>query len=958
MIAFSLTLAVLLYWSLLGFAVSSALGLGRAGLQRTLLSPSLGLVVLLLPVFFLSRSGLPVVSFALPLVVCLALMAIVFLAWRRPNVPWRDLRVPGILMLVALALTGWPIVRFGFNWISFGNDDMANYVLAAQRFLQNGYTNLPDLPTYLTGKNYSLAYWYMHVAAGARPGSELMLATVWGVTGLNGHQIFMPLILALHLVLIASSGAVVAGVTGLKGMLSMRIRRKRRLAVYLTMAWMVFSPLSSLGTLYQLIAQVGGLGLMMSALTLLSQSASTRWRRETAQHVGIGLLVAGLLIWYPEVLPFLLLSWLCWAGAAVWWARRVGATVTLQRMWLTALALACLILVFNRYLLIVLRFMLGQSIQGLEANDPGALYFPFYLIPSGIGYFWGLLPIGFLVPEPWMSAAILVGIVLCIGLILCIVRQLRQSSSVAFMAMVMLLLGGILFYRGNDFGLYKLAMYLQPVIAGVIACAIASAPVRKSLAAISLIFVAQIPSQYAYVLRSTGNTTGTLTEIPFASQNALASQFNTFMKDHEGAHPEGFYSDSSNVVLAKIQSLYTQNTSLIFPSKEYYWGGDRLGEFARANGYGDFWSKSLEEHAKLVARRQITLTDGLTNQFSLPQAAASLHGRTLIMNSPEFSLFNRFGKPSSSEAFRIETQPNNHLIFVDSSLGAHYYLARKRKNSIAFYQMEADPMFPGRQMAGVGRHMLLLAMGVTDRPRLLIELTDSVLRQYDSALPEPIVHGQSQQVVRFVGRGSGRILTEPLEPIMVDDLAFFHLDMGRDGLKFPHPPTNLISGLYGKDVALDSRYLTAFARDVSLISKEQAAAMVPPTSLSRFPSDLGHSGLQYSGIYEDGWASEHVFVVLAPADVKVKNKLTLRGMIPMINDQSFECLLTIRVDGEIVAQKKLGLGDYELSAQIKAGSGSRRIELIFDQWQILPNGDSRPTSGLIKYIGFSKDQLP
>ncbi len=956
MIAFSLSLALLLYWSLLGFAASSSLGLGRTGLQRALISPSLGLIVLLLPVFFLSRTGLPVGTFALPLVGCLALIAAAFLAWRRPNVPWRGLRVPGVLLLVALALTGWPMGRFGFDWISFGNDDMANYVLAAQRFLQHGYTDLPDLPTYLTGKNYSLAYWYMHVAAGARPGSELMLATVWGVTGLNGHQIFMPIILALHLALIASSAAAVAGVTGVMGVPALRTRRRRRLAVYLTMGWMVFSPLSTLGTLYQLIAQVGGLGLMMAALTLLCQPASTRWRRETAQHVGIGLLVAGLLIWYPEVLPFLLLSWLCWTGTAIWKAGRAGTTaVTLQRMWLTALALACLILGFNRYLLIVLRFMLGQSVQGLEANDPSALYFPFYLIPSGIGYFWGLLPIGFLVPEPWMSTAIVAGIALCALLLVFIFRQLRQASPVAFMAMAMLLLGGILFSRGNDFGLYKLAMYLQPAVAGVIAGAISSAPVRNSVAVVSLICLAQIPSQFAYVLRSTGNTAGTLTEIPFASQNALARQFGAFMKANQGAHPAGFYSDSSNVVLAKIQSLYAQDTSLIFPSKEYYWGGDRLGEFARANGYGDFWNKSLEEHAKLAARRHITLADGLTNQFILPQAAASLQGRALVANSPEFSLFNRFGQPASPGSFRIETQPSNHLIFVDSSLGAHYYLARRRKNSIAFYQMEADPMFPGRQIAGVGRHMLLLAMGATDRPRLLIELTDSVLRQHDSVLPVPIVHGQSQQAVRFVGRGSGRILTEPLKPVMVDGLAFFHLDMGREGLQFPNPPTNLITGLYGRDVALDSRYLTAFARDVSLISKEQAAAMVPPAALFRFPADLAHEGLQYSGIYEDGWASEHAFVVLAPADATVRSTLTLRGMIPLINDPGFKCELTLWVDGRTVVRRKIGLGDYEVKVQINAGSGGRRIELAFDRWQILPGGDSRPVSGLIKYIGLTKD---
>jgi len=51
------------------------------------------------------------------------------LAWRRPVLPLRQLK-PFLLIASGLVYIGWPSIRFGFKWISYGNDDMANYCLA------------------------------------------------------------------------------------------------------------------------------------------------------------------------------------------------------------------------------------------------------------------------------------------------------------------------------------------------------------------------------------------------------------------------------------------------------------------------------------------------------------------------------------------------------------------------------------------------------------------------------------------------------------------------------------------------------------------------------------------------------------------------------------------------------------------------------------------------------------
>jgi hypothetical protein len=152
---------------------------------------------------------------------------------------------------------------------------------------------------------------------------------------------------------------------------------------------------------------------------------------------------------------------------------------------------------------------------------------------------------------------------------------------------------------------------------------------------------------------------------------------------------------------------------------------------------------------------------------------------------------------------------------------------------------------------------------------------------------------------------------------------------------------------------LDNRYLTAFVRNISLVTDEQARALKPPHAVSSFPADLAYEGLQYSGIYEDGWISERAFFILQPRTPG--EVLEVRGMVPMIARADFKTTLTVSVDGREVARKTLGLGDYVLKIPLASAADSRRIDLAFDQTQTLPGGDNRPTGGLIRSIGFVRE---
>jgi hypothetical protein len=233
--AFLFTLAIFVFWTLLGFAFISVFNPRLRVIQGVLISPALGIAITILPVFFINRLGIPVKDFGGILLPLLAGVSVVSLVVKRPIFPIKRL-LPYLGIIVgALILTGRPMFSFGFDWLSFGNDDMANYCLAALRFLNHGFFDQPNLDDLVSGKDYSLAYWFMHAARGVRAGSELMLAVIWSFSDLNAHQIFMPVILALHLALITGTGAMVSGVG------------KTKNTTLIAMGLLSLSPLTSFG---------------------------------------------------------------------------------------------------------------------------------------------------------------------------------------------------------------------------------------------------------------------------------------------------------------------------------------------------------------------------------------------------------------------------------------------------------------------------------------------------------------------------------------------------------------------------------------------------------------------------------------------------------------------------------------------------------------------------------------
>ena len=118
-----------------------------------------------------------------------------------------------------------------------------------------------------------------------------------------------------------------------------------------------------------------------------------------------------------------------------------------------------------------------------------------------------------------------------------------------------------------------------------------------------------------------------------------------------------------------------------------------------------------------------------------------------------------------------------------------------------------------------------------------------------------------------------------------------------------------------------------------------------PSALRSFPADLSDERLEYSGIYEDGWLSEHGFLVLSG---KSKTKrMMIRGLIP--GGMGLDAVYAyVKINGGSSIGRMLNSGEFEL--ELPASEGQQRLEFSFSVSKPLPGGDGRPVSALLKSV--------
>jgi hypothetical protein len=943
LVALLLTLALFAFWALLGYAILSALRRLDDPLPNLLLAPVVGIAATLLPALVLNRAGLPIARVGWPTALALLGTAAALL-WRyRPGLCWRRYAPFAGVLLLGLYLTGRPALELGLHWLSYCNDDMGNYSLMAHRLLEHGFHDAPAEAGLVNGTDYQQFYWFLHVPRMARSGGDVLLAWALSLTGLTAHQAFMPVILAFHLALISATGAL-ACPTG-----------ERRGAALLTCGLLALSSLTTLGCLYQFAGQVLGLALLVSCTTVLLRPLAGLGRADLVRHgCLLGLLVAGQLPSYPEICPFLAVAFAAHLGLA-WWRRQLALGPTAG-----ALAVAGLItgVLLNTSLRAPLFWLSHQ------ANAPDWLdLFPYYLAPNGLATLWGLQPFaGAAISEPRASALIVVGGVLLLASAVAALVLAWRLQPAAIMTSVMLAVGALLLCQRNGFGLFKLAMFIQPFLLATVVLAwfgLVRRPVLR-LVPLVLLGLAGLPGQNTYV-RSSRDVGFLLVELPGASRSNLLGQFRQEMA---GKPIRRLLSDTSNYPFAKFQALYTGGIATAFPCIPWfqdmrYPGMDREGLLAPpGQALGLAYLKALNG---VNRHRQFHLHDpgqpGAVNDFDLNSigrpAQQGQGGDYLAQCGPGLSALNhQHFPPGEHRAILVRplAEVANHLLFIPSRLGRHHFMCDTSEKTVGLFSPEGDYFFPGKTFAGCGRHVLFEVINPSPRARLLLSCTASVKGDGVNRLPPASAVGERRQLLPLVGRGSARVFSPPLRPQWIDGRAYVALDMGQEGVRPPDVRHGLMK-LWGRDLAADWRYITVHARDVSLISEEEYNRLTPPCRLDRFPLDLAHPGLEYSGMYEDGWVSEAALFGLHQPGPEAD--LVVRGSVPRLPGRpDLRQELRVLVDGTEVVRRPLPPGEFTLRCPAPAGAGRRRVELRFADHAPLPPGDGRPVAAQLFEVGF------
>lgn len=426
-----------------------------------LITPALGFSLVLLPTLWANWAGLPVGSFAIPLAVALFVVASIAIVRHPPRPNWRLMGVFGAVLALAFWLTGRPLVEYGFDWLSFSNDDMTNYSLAAERLIAHGFFSIPNRHDFVYQSDTPLYYWVLYAVEQIRTGVEELLASAAVILHVSTFAAFMPLIMAMHLMLISSSAALVY-----QG-------PRRKAAAILTALALALSAGTSLGTIYQLIAQVCGLGLLLASLAVIQLTL----RRPSRRGVVIAaVIVTALFAVYPEVSPFLFLG-----TAIVLTLRVLRGQTDLRRAAKSIAGVALLTLILgNANLRTFLNTALTQTAGG--TRSVGEHLFWYMLLPGAPATLFGLIPIATRPDGDFVSIAVAVGFALLFMLLALVCFAMRaRAEALSAVAAVMLALGAFLAWRQADFGLLKLSMYMQPFLWGMLAVAVTSGTRKRVL---------------------------------------------------------------------------------------------------------------------------------------------------------------------------------------------------------------------------------------------------------------------------------------------------------------------------------------------------------------------------------------------------------------------------------------------------------------------------------------------
>jgi len=922
-----LTSALFLAWSAIGLAAIVALRADSGSLAIVLTAPIVGTCLTVLPLFVLSRAGIDVGESAIPVAVILALLSIAFLVRSRPHLPWLKLGSVLCVCAVALCLTGWPLLDFGFRWLANGNDDMAINVLGALRLLDAPIWAPLDVEELARGVDYATVTALLDVA-GVRPGAMLLLAFVQRLTGLTGYEAFMPLMLALHLCGICATGALAAQAA------------RRWWAAVVAGALLAISPLATYGVVQQLLPQIFGLGLACAFVVLLMRRDLHTGRGPRVGDIALGALVlTTLVLSYPEIIPTLAVAYAVYVGVLA-----LRGDIHLRptlRLW--APVALIVLLTLNVFVLDEIRWWDVQLSRGLSGSESELPLFGYALTPTLLPAIVGLSSFAPDLAEN-LDPSIAVATALLSGAVVLGLLGTWRGGAAAIVLLVQAGLAGVLYAKQADYGLFKLTMFVQPFLAAAVGAWVANLRQLRwaalGLAGFIPLAIALMSTQRDYVEHSRN---------PVDVRNASSpAQLPAFRRILAGPDRRPLVSAADNVVLIKLQAASAAGRELRFLTRDVF-GAYLEGEAPDLDHPGRReQAKRAQRLSPWRTRAFDLMRSGRTTRAELAEdraASALLRSGNCLLTLPSGTQtpFNRRHLPEGSPDLiaRPCASPRNLLAFIQTSLGQHFYSAGDR-SAVSYHQLEPDFFFPGRTISGFGRYALFRVLGPSAGVRLMVDLTMSLRHDGSNRLPPAAAVGAARRRLPMTGRGSARVFSPPLRPQRIAGQSYVMLDMGEQGRLQPVPRHGL-ERIYGADIPLDTRRLTAYVRDVSLIGEDEFARLRPPSALRAFPADLANPSLEYAGIYEDGWVGESAYAVLSAR----------RGAdLSVTGDTRGAERLRVLVGGREVVRRRVPAGRFSVRVPAPVAGRRVRVELRFGSARPLPAPDLRPAAAHLTFLGF------
>jgi hypothetical protein len=554
--------------------------------------------------------------------------------------------------------------------------------------------------------------------------------------------------------------------------------------------------------------------------------------------------------------------------------------------------------------------------------------FGYALVPTAIPGAAGLRKLFTEPAADFTGVAILTAAALFAALFVACLVTARRGAAAAVVLLGDVLLAVMLARNGNDFGLFKLYMYIQPFIAAAVAVWLSGLRNRRILVVASALLAVvcgfQLSTMNAYVDDSRDPI-----DLRGASEPDLLPKF----RHSFAAASEPLVSVTDNYVLAPLQGASVGDKPLYFVSRNVFnlpWK-DRRFPLASRRGKSAMTFGENPDASRLLSRGscEVLLPTGsqlAVNRRALPEGAPQL-----IM------------LPCS--------KVKNLLVFVVSSLGQPATVPLDR-TAVSFWQLESDPVFAGRTFSGFGRYALFQILGATAKVRVALEFTTSFTQRRNGSfqLPRAAMAGATRVRFPIVGSGSARVFSPPVRPRLINGRPYVVLDMGRNG-EFPLVPRPGVAGLWGESVTLDPRTLTSYVRDVSLVSAADYGHLQAPSAIRSIPADLANRGLEYSGIYEDGWVGKRAYARLAGGP---SAPLVIRTLVlPRRHGQTLQVL----VNGRVVDSRRVKPGVLELGLPLAASRGPRTVELRWAGVTRLSAQDRRSAAARLMFLGVAAPPL-